>query len=144
MNEFSARLIDALRNCENPAVQRLAGQAVEVREVMRIDGISPGGHPFYITTQSGSEVTVGLGKHWHTHLGNISADCPDKEPLTNVIRFLIRLVSDEITIVEAYENETYVGSRTQARGERRREVKRANRYITISWSGRYNSESRAR
>ena len=115
----------------------------EVDGAMGINGTCPGGHEFYITTVTGNEVTIGLGKHWHTHIPDASADIPDQRSFANVIRFLIRLVSEEIMIVEAYNNETYVGGRTQARGERRREVKRANRYITRSWNGRYNGDSTA-
>jgi hypothetical protein len=143
VNEFSAQFIHTLRNCENSVVQRLADQAFEVADAMRIDGKCPGGHEFCITTVSGNEVTIGFGKHWHTHIHDTSADLPGEKPFANVIRFLGRLVSEEIMIVEAYDNETYVGGRTQVRGEKRREVKRANRYVTRSWTGRYNGDSSA-
>jgi hypothetical protein len=121
----------------------MADQAVEDHGGVRVSGRSPGGHPFCVTTASGNEVTVGLGRNWHTHLDEFEVDPENEKPFANVIKFLVDLVREQIVIVEWYNGREYAGSGARRRGEKNRELSRGNRRVTISWAGSYDGETTA-
>src|SRR5438067_2416961 len=102
MDDFSLRFIDALRNAGHPALGEVADRAVDVDGAMRFEGTSPGGHRFCVTTESGPEVTIGLGNHWHAHLKELWTGADDEKPFANIIRFLLDLVREHVMIVEWY------------------------------------------
>jgi hypothetical protein len=141
MNEFSVRFVEALRHARDPIVRAMGAEAVGEHGAMRASGTTPGGHRYYVTTASGPEVTIGLGRHWHSHFDELLGDGEDEVPFAGVVGFLEALVREEMVIVEWYGDRGYAGSEARARGERSRELKGATRRVTVSWSGTHDGES---
>jgi hypothetical protein len=141
MNEFSIRFLDALRAAKNRTVRALAETAVESHGGMRIDGTSPAGHLFYVTTEGGCEVTVGLGQHWHAHFAEFRVGDGSEQPFEAVIRFLGSLVRDQVTIVEWYCGPRHLGSRVMQPGWDTHGFKGANRCEILSWAGTHDDET---
>jgi hypothetical protein len=133
MDDFSLRFIDSLRNAGHPALREMADRAVELQWAMRFDSTSPAGHHFWVTTESEPEVTIGLGRHWHTHLDEFQTSAEDEKPFANVIQFLLDLIREQIIIIEWFVGEKYLGSNTQRRGEKSPKPGRANRRVNFSW-----------
>jgi hypothetical protein len=144
MDEFSIRFIEALRNAEHRAVRAMAGGAVEAHGGMRCDGVTPAGHPYCVTTESGNEVIVGLGLHWHVHLGEFKVGPDVEEPFASVIQFLVDLVREQVIIVEWYCGRQHLGSSVQRHGEKSPRLNRANRRVNLSWAGTHDGESTLR
>ena len=67
-----------------------------------------------------------------------------EEPFANVIEFLVNLVRERRVIVEWYRGPEYVGSSALRRGEPRPGPSRADRRVTLSWTGPYEVESTGR
>jgi hypothetical protein len=144
MNDFSQRFVDALRHAGHSVIRSMAEQAIDDHGGMRVSGRSPGGHPFHVTTASGNEVTVGFGRHWHTHLQEFEVGPENEKPFAHAIKFLVDLVREQIVIVEWYNGREYAGSGARRRGEKTFESNVGNRRVTISWAGSYDGESSAK
>jgi hypothetical protein len=144
MNDFSLRFIDALGNAENPAVRSMADGAIESHGAMRIDGQSQAGHPFCLTTESGREVIVALGLHWHAHFGELRVGADLEEPFAEVIQFLVDLVRERVIIVERYCGRRHLGLGVQRRVQKSPRPNGANRIVNMPLFDIYDGVSTPR
>jgi hypothetical protein len=141
MNEFSVRFVAALRQARDPVVRAMGEGAVEEHGAMRASGTTPGGHRYYVTTASGPEVTIGLGRHWHGHFDEFAGDPKVERPFAEVMRLLEGLVREERVVVEWHGERGHAGSGVRRRGEIGQDKAGAKRRVVVSWNGTYDGES---